>query len=351
MQLAFPETRASIGSYRLRTEGSQIWPYSIEYVKKCKMDNFSVAMNSNLDEAINATTESANVEFKQTFELSSTQDWVEIIKDIVAVANSGGGTLLFGVDNFGQPTDESVEAILRLDPADITNKVKKYTNYEFVEFALVEALKGDTTIAALQIFALSTPLVFTKPGTYPTHDNKQRTAFGLGTIYFRHGAKSEPGTYEDLREFVGREVAKVRDEWLDNIRKVVEAPTGSQVFLIKPDSTDEGSPGEVPIRVVDDPSAPAFQRLDRDNTHPYRQTEVIKELNRRLKESASINQHDIKCIRAVHSVDQKPQFYDQPKYGSPQYSDAFVEWIVEESSKDPDFFARTRSEYRGTQLR
>lgn len=281
-------------------------------------------MNNDLEEALYATKESANIEFKQTFDLSSIQEWVEVVKDIVAIANSGGGTVLFGVDNSGEPTARSVEAILQLDPADVTNKVRKYTNYEFTEFDLVEVLKSDTTVAALQIFALSIPLVFTSPGTYPVHGGKQQTAFGMGTIYFRHGAKSEPGTYEDLRRFVGREVAKVKNDWLENVRKVVEAPAGSQVVLIKPDGKDEEAPGTVPVRVVDDPSAPAFQRLNRDHTHPYRQTEAIQELNRRLEGRTSVNQFDIQCIRAVYRIAQRSQFYDQPKFGSAQYSDAFI---------------------------
>ena len=88
-------------------------------------------MNNDLEEALYATKESANTEFKQTFDLSSIQEWVEVVKDIVAIANSGGGTVLFGVDNSGEPTARSVEAILQLDPAEVTNKVRKYTNYEF----------------------------------------------------------------------------------------------------------------------------------------------------------------------------------------------------------------------------
>ncbi len=231
----------------------------------------------------------------------------------------------------------------------MTNKVKRYTDYQFTKFALDRAVKSNATVATLQIFALSTPLVFTKPGTYPVHGSKQQTAFGLGTIYFRHGAKSEPGTYEDLQSFVEREVAKIRDEWLSNIRKVTEAPTGSQVFLIEPDSMDEESPGTLPIRVVEDPSAPAFQGLNRDHTHPYRQTEVIQELNRRLQDNTSVNRFDIQCIRAVHKIEQKPDFYAQPKFGPTQYSDAFIEWILAEFSKDPNFFAKARNEYRKAQ--
>lgn len=304
-------------------------------------------MDSDLGAVLDATVETTNLEFKRGFDVSSTRDWVEIIKDIVAIANSGGGAILLGVDDSGKPVGELVEHILKLDPADITNKVKRYTDYQFTEFTLVSAEKNNTTIAVLKIFATPTPLVFTKPGTYAINDGgKQTTAFGLGTIYFRHGAKSEPASFLDLRAFVERAVADVRDEWLSNIRKVVEAPAGSQVFMIAPSSMGEDIPTETSVRVVDDPSAPAFRRLNRDHTHPYRQTELVKHLNERLNVEPPVTSFDIQCLRAAHKLEDKPQFFDQPKYGSPQYSPALVDWVVEEYSDDPEFFVRNRETYR-----
>ena len=46
---------------------------------------------------------------------------------------------------------------------------------------------------------------------------KQKTAFSAGTVYFRHGAKSEPGTSEDLRASLERELDRIRSSWLDGI--------------------------------------------------------------------------------------------------------------------------------------
>ena len=33
-----------------------------------------------------------------------------------------------------------------------------------------------------------------------------------------------------------------------------------------------------------------------------------------------------------------------PKFGSAQYSDALVDWIVQKYDSDPEFFAKTREE-------
>jgi hypothetical protein len=34
-----------------------------------------------------------------------------------------------------------------------------------------------------------------------------------------------------------------------------------------------------------------------------------------------------------------------PKFGSPQYSEAFVAWLVEQDAKDPQFFERAKARY------
>jgi hypothetical protein len=66
------------------------------------------------------------------------------------------------------------------------------------------------------------PIVFTKAGTYRADNGKEKVAFHQGTVYFRHGAKSEPGDSDDLAEMVNREVERLRKEWLSNIKKALK---------------------------------------------------------------------------------------------------------------------------------
>jgi hypothetical protein len=40
-----------------------------------------------------------------------------------------------------------------------------------------------------------------------------------------------------------------------------------------------------------------------------------------------------------------------PKFGSPQYSDAFVDWLVAEDERDPEFFASAKATYLATRSR
>jgi hypothetical protein len=93
---------------------------------------------------------------------------------------------------------------------------------------------GNRDLWTITVSAANTPLVFSQTGNYAEVNGKQKNAFLSGSIYFRHGAKSEPGNSEDLRLFIERRLQSIRREWLDGITKIVEAPSGSTVKILPP---------------------------------------------------------------------------------------------------------------------
>jgi len=146
-----------------------------------------------------ARRESRYLDFKEQFDPSRTGDWCEILKDLVAMANSGGGALVFGVRNNGEDAEFDPSVVLNLDPAKITDKLATYTGDQFADFEIVEVLREGRKIAVIRVHDSAFPLVFTSAGNYDPGDGRQKTAFHKGTIYFRHGAKSEPGNATDIR--------------------------------------------------------------------------------------------------------------------------------------------------------
>ena len=58
---------------------------------------------------------------------------------------------------------------------------------------------------------------------------------------------------------------------------------------------------------------------------------MIEAVNKRLPLGQSVNTHDILSVRRAYNIDaaRNPEFAHQPMYGSQQYSDAFVDWLVE----------------------
>jgi len=306
-----------------------------------------ITKNKIIEKAKNAKRESKYVEFKERFDINSPQDWCEIIKDIVAMANSGGGGIIFGVNNKGNPSGYDISHILSLDPAVITDKIAKYTGQQFSEFELEEFERDRERTVILIIYGVSIPMVFTKPGTYSIGDNRQKTAFAKGTIYFRHGAKSEPGDSNDLSKAIERRVEEIRKSWMSNVKKVVSAPIGHVLHMGPPDVRISISSDATPVRITNNTEAPAYRLETPNDTHPYRQKEVIEKVNEKLKEGKRINQYDVLCVRRVHGIDEsRPDFYYKPKYAAPQYSKEFIEWLVRSYESDSLFFDKARKEYR-----
>jgi len=119
-----------------------------------------------IDRVLRAKRESKHIEFKQCFDITAAADWCEVIKDIAAIANSGGGAIVFGTDSKGLPVDVNVSAIAGLDSAHLTDKLHSYTGCHFAAFELTEVKKGKRSVAILRLGAAPAPLIFTKPGTY-----------------------------------------------------------------------------------------------------------------------------------------------------------------------------------------
>lgn len=298
-----------------------------------------------LELAIARCTETSDVDFKSSFDAGATRDWLELIKDIVAFANSGGGYILVGLDDDGLPSGNSVDALLAVDQADIGNKLLKYTGQHFAGVELLTCAKDGARVCAVRVAPSRVPIAFTRVGETELADGKKKTAFAVGTVYFRHGAKSEPGTSADLREFLERELESTRRSWLDGIAKVVEAPSGSRFAVLPPEGTRTGPSGSLPMTLTTDPTAPAYYAVPLDTTHPFRQKEVVREVNLQLAGRKTINSHDIVSIRRVFEIQKDIVRCYTQNYASPRYSQQFVDWIVEQFEANAEFFEETRSKY------
>jgi predicted HTH transcriptional regulator len=148
--------------------------------------------------------ETAAVDFKSSFNPSEKGEFLEVLKDILAMANSGGGVIIFGLSNDGAPSGADLNGVASLDPARITDATYKYTDCQFQDFELHRIRKGHNELWAIVVGAASVPLVFSQTGNYQESTGKQKNAFLGGSVYFRHGAKSETGNSEDLRFFLER---------------------------------------------------------------------------------------------------------------------------------------------------
>lgn len=96
-----------------------------------------------------------------------------------------------------------------------------------------------------------------------------------------------------------------------------------------------------------DPKAVSFVPRNAAELWPYRQKDLLGNVNKVLPPEFHVNGYDILCIHKIYDVlNAHPEFaYRSHPMASPQYSDAFVEWIVAQAKKDSQCFHKTRDQY------
>lgn len=225
-----------------------------------------------------AKKESKYVDFKTSFD-GSNRAWLKMLKSIVAMANTDGGVLVFGVNDNGTLSGFDVEMVLQIDPATITDKIYSHTNVQFDDFDILETERDGAKVALLIVNTASTPLVFKTPGVYANEAGKSITVFQAGTLFYRHGAKSEPANTDDVRTVIDKRVEAVRQEWFKEVRKVVEAPVGTR-FVVESGARVAGSENPIIYRTSTDENIPAtrFTRSQDKNAPVLLREELSEDL-------------------------------------------------------------------------
>jgi hypothetical protein len=102
----------------------------------------------------------------------------------------------------------------------------------------------------------------------------------------------------------------------------------------------------LPVRLTTDAAAPAVRAFSPDDTHPYRQMDLIGRLGGLLPAGTRITTHDLQSVRNVYGVPQNPAYYYKGRFGSAQYSDAYALWIARSYADNAAFFSDARLRYR-----
>jgi hypothetical protein len=149
-----------------------------------------------------------------------------------------------------------------------------------------------------------------------------------------------------MRAFVHRLLRRVRRRWLRGIRRALTQPMTFDAGSAPKRRATERIRLEravlQPVRIVSDPNAPALQPQDVDRLYPWRQKDLLRELNARLGWRA-LNSYDIQAVRRHHRLDERPEFvFNLPGAGR-RYSPAVADWIIEQHQRDAAFFQRARA--------
>ena len=262
-------------------------------------------MRQNIERALAARRESRRVVFRDSF---SDDDWAKLVRDVVALANSGGGVVLFGVTRSGDASGADLTPVPGI--SQLVERICETTDADFDDLEFVDAMKQGKIVRALVVGPALTPLVID------------------GAVLVRHGARSAPATSADIAAAIDRRVKTAQREWLHTMRRAITEPQAETAR----------------IRVVEDKNAPAYRLVDYDKTHPYRQKELLAAFRERVPDR-QVNQFDLLAIRHMHHTDERPEFSHQSLFGTRQYSQKFLDWLVAQAQRDPQFFEAARAEY------
>lgn len=186
-------------------------------------------------------------------------------------------------------------------------------------------------------------------GSWFSASLSDRVTVGMMTVVYDFKPEEFDLKNPVLRRNMGIETAKYLMKYqaklkaeFESLGKVAEfsIPLDYKLMLTKSGSPDieltSGAGGQL-TSIVEVPK-------DAGRSHPYRQKEVLAQVNAAIVSGKSINQHDIQCIVKSFDIKKNAAYYYQSSVpGSPtQYSPAFVQWILTQYKNNSHFFEQTR---------
>ena len=224
--------------------------------------------------------EPTDVEFKCDFDgLKPT--WFDVLKHVVAMANGGGGVIVFGVDKNGNRSGIRDSLLQTFDPANVSNKLRSYTSAR-VASSYREIIRDGKLFGFLQVSASDRLVVFESDGNYQGSDGKPARAFVKGVVYTRVPGSTREAEQVDLDTLVDRIVQDRITSILARIDRVAHAPLESDLVISRPEDTSRGMiiGKSLPVRIVPDVetgskvSAPLRVRLVPDDPEALPVSEI-----------------------------------------------------------------------------
>lgn len=213
---------------------------------------------------LGSSCETSALDFKETLDLTQTRDRVELAKDVLAMANSGGGDIVVGVEDGTLRRvgiSEEVSVHLR-DAKNVNDKLKKYCGgYIKVLVAhhpVTNRSRQKVRLVLIHVPAASHKVPAQDDGAYadPGNPSKLKWVFRRGDVYIRKADESvKVETPEDLRAAptspqIDAETAReVTDAYT---QRLVES-LGHNLSPLLPNDTPKDLSGELLIRALAEP--------------------------------------------------------------------------------------------------
>ena len=179
--------------------------------------------------------ETNQLELKSTHDPSQRRDRLELVREIVAMANADGGEIHLGAEESGSRPGLSTEAVELLDPAIIQDFADSFVkpDHIHIECSAEAGDEGDRSVVVISVVPSGEyPLVFTKPGDYEDNNGSSKKVFAQHTIYRRRGTKAEPARREDIRRWIKQAVNRERESWKSRVAILAKLPEGATLEVV-----------------------------------------------------------------------------------------------------------------------
>lgn len=176
---------------------------------------------------INSKSENKNLDFKERFnwDTATTEEKGDIVKDILAMSNTqDGGKIIFGVDDrMFNLVGLSENDYKSFDTTKLNDFLHKYTDPNFTCQVLKFFIKNQYYVVLIDIPEFQEVPILCKNNLDSSKDNSKKI-LQRGQIYIRteKGSSETIKTSEEMREFLGRAVAKKGDELLRSIELLIK---------------------------------------------------------------------------------------------------------------------------------
>ena len=177
--------------------------------------------------------EGKHQDYKIDFDPDDEKAKVDLIKNLVAMANASGGQIVFGRDETHQPGIDE-KACQALDSARVADLVNRYIAPATIELSHdIERLENGRFILALTIGAVQYPIVMARKGDWKGMDSHRgRPLFLQGDIWVRHSSKTERIAFGDMRAWIERAQQEERERILSRITQLVNLPEGTEIQVV-----------------------------------------------------------------------------------------------------------------------
>ena len=181
----------------------------------------------------------ADVERIRTCDLDVASDRLSLIRDLAAMANSGGGTIVVGARKGGQFVGVAPEVGAKLERVRVERMVEDYIRPDRVAVTVgtTEIDGGKVVIDVTVSAAADPPIVLSQPGVADEHE-----VFPAHSVVVRRNGKTELARRDDYHRWQAEAVDRLRKEIHERLALVVDAPSDAKVRLVGADGiTDEPS--------------------------------------------------------------------------------------------------------------